>query len=193
MTNRELQLKPPSRRDVSGFEVEPGERDDRLAADVVEHVEPREPATEAKVVDQRQPQQQSRRKPKTVQKKRDVKDQSGSRTRIHSTVTPGVGQALRDRTKATGESNTDVLIGAFVDHIEQVRADRGEAVDEKLVQAGFAPRSRRRRIGRMEVTFFLAPDEVAIFDKEVEALAFGSRSELFDVLLERELTVATAP
>ena len=105
------------------------------------------------------------------------------RKRVHVTVDRGVADAVSERVRALGVTNTQVLIEAYEAVGSKVR---GRAPDATAV---FAPRRTPggERGSRAGVYFYLSGSELDHLSKEATRLGFDSRSAHFDAILAKHL------
>lgn len=110
--------------------------------------------------------------------------------RVHTTVSIDTATALGKRAVSTGETHTEILATAFVDHAAALADEVDREAWSRLASAGFRPRRRAQRKGRMSVTFTMSELARQRLDDAATAAGFDSRSAFVDALLRRHLDLS---
>ncbi len=137
-----------------------------------------------------------RRKTKSAESKADDKDETKLRRKRNVLLPHRLVPALRDRATDDQVPHGEVVVDAFVNHIDAVRteltADKGD--EERRRKLGLPPRRRRQpRLGddelerRVQVGLYMPTKAIEVIEEA--AGEFGiSWSYLVSLLLDRELS-----
>jgi hypothetical protein len=105
------------------------------------------------------------------------------RKRVHVTVDRRVADAVRERVRASGVSNTQILIEAY----EAVGAKVRASTDNPSTVFGPRRSPASGGSGRTGLYFYVSEAELGHLETEAERLGFESRSAHFDAILAKHL------